>query len=266
MPEDEPRTLREAQAAVDASIAALGGYWPPLANLARLFEECGELARAVNQAYGPKAIKPGEAQAALAGELGDALYVLLVLANSLGVDAHDALADTLAKVRGRVLPALSERPAGREVIDGPDESTAEVALTTTLAQLYAALADADPLAPAPLPVAAGAHDLAAAFAAAGEQERPRVLLRALDEAIAALEVAAALAEAQARPAAPPAASAEAADDPLAAAYAAFAASQPAYQALYHYRNALAARVRLEARQPPPAVAAPEAPTEEPSEH
>jgi NTP pyrophosphatase (non-canonical NTP hydrolase) len=102
MPDDEPRTLREAQVMVDASIAALGGYWPPLANLARLFEECGELARAVNQVHGQKALKPGEAPAALADELGDTLYVLLVLANSLGVDAQDALSGTLRKVRGRM--------------------------------------------------------------------------------------------------------------------------------------------------------------------
>ena len=94
-------TLRQAQAAVDASIRALGGYWPPLANLARLFEECGELARAVNQAYGNKRVKPDEAQAAVHEELGDALYVLLVLANSLDVDAAAALDAALAKVKAR---------------------------------------------------------------------------------------------------------------------------------------------------------------------
>jgi NTP pyrophosphatase (non-canonical NTP hydrolase) len=95
-------TLREAQAEVDVTIRELGGYWPPLANLARLFEECGELARAVNQAYGPKALKPGESQAAVADELGDALYVLLGLANSLDIDAATALEHVLAKVRARI--------------------------------------------------------------------------------------------------------------------------------------------------------------------
>ena len=94
-------TLRDAQAEVDATIHALGGYWPPLANLARLFEECGELARAVNQAEGHKRVKPGEAPGSASEELGDALYVLLVLANSLGVDAEAALSAVLAKVRAR---------------------------------------------------------------------------------------------------------------------------------------------------------------------
>lgn len=100
----QPLTVQAAQAEVDATIRALGGYWPPLANLARLFEECGELARAVNQAHGPKRIKANETQAAAREELGDALYTLLVLANSLNVDAEEALAAVLAKVRGRIPP------------------------------------------------------------------------------------------------------------------------------------------------------------------
>jgi NTP pyrophosphatase (non-canonical NTP hydrolase) len=102
MAEQDSMTLREAQARVDASICALGGYWPPLANLARLFEECGELARAVNQAYGPKLRKPGEAAVSASDELGDALYVLLGLANSLDLDAEAALSHALEKVAARV--------------------------------------------------------------------------------------------------------------------------------------------------------------------
>jgi NTP pyrophosphatase (non-canonical NTP hydrolase) len=92
-----PLTLPAAQRAVDASIQALGGYWPPLANLARLFEECGELARGVNQRSGPKPLKPGEAAASLEEELGDVLYITLVLANSLQLDAAAALDAALAR-------------------------------------------------------------------------------------------------------------------------------------------------------------------------
>jgi NTP pyrophosphatase (non-canonical NTP hydrolase) len=94
-------TLRVAQAAADASIQALGGYWPPLANLARLLEECGEVARVVNQLHGPKRRKPGEPLPDPAEELGDALFVLLVLANSLGVDLATALGTVLAKYAQR---------------------------------------------------------------------------------------------------------------------------------------------------------------------
>ncbi|HEX5156056.1 MAG TPA: MazG nucleotide pyrophosphohydrolase domain-containing protein [Ktedonobacterales bacterium] len=99
--EREPLTLSDAQHAVDASIQALGGYWPPLAALARLFEEGGELARAINQMYGPKLIKPGEAAASLDEELGDVLYITLALANDLGLDAEKALESALARSRKR---------------------------------------------------------------------------------------------------------------------------------------------------------------------
>lgn len=95
--EKQPLTLPAAQRAVDASIQALGGYWPPLAALARLFEECGELARAVNQTHGPKPVKPGESAASLVEELGDVLYITLALANDLGVDAALALEGALAR-------------------------------------------------------------------------------------------------------------------------------------------------------------------------
>ena len=94
-------TLHAAQAQVDASIQALGGYWPPLANLARLFEECGEVARVVNQTHGPKRRKEGEPLTVLAEELGDVLYVLLALANSLDVDMDAALHAVLTKYEQR---------------------------------------------------------------------------------------------------------------------------------------------------------------------
>ena len=99
----EPHTLAVEQARVDATVRAAGGYWPPLANLARLFEECGELARAINQTLGPKERKTGESAPALADELGDVLYVLLVLANSLDVDAGAALSASIEKVERRNL-------------------------------------------------------------------------------------------------------------------------------------------------------------------
>lgn len=116
-----PMTLAEAQRAVDASILALGGYWPPLANLARLFEECGELARVVNQTHGPKLVKVGEAGREAREELGDALYVLLTLANSLGVDAEDALRGALDKTARRVAPPAASATAPAPA-DAPRET------------------------------------------------------------------------------------------------------------------------------------------------
>jgi NTP pyrophosphatase (non-canonical NTP hydrolase) len=105
-----PMTLAEAQRAVDASILALGGYWPPLANLARLFEECGELARVVNQAHGLKVIKSGETRRELSEEFGDVLFVTLGLAQSLGVEAEEALRNALDKAARRVDPSAAAPP------------------------------------------------------------------------------------------------------------------------------------------------------------
>ena len=107
-----PLTLVAAQGAVDESIRALGGYWPPHANLARLFEECGELARGVNQRYGPKRVKAGDAETDLTEELGDVLYVTLVLANSLGVDAEVALTGALTRASRRTSAQHDVLPSG----------------------------------------------------------------------------------------------------------------------------------------------------------
>ena len=94
-------TLRDAQDQVDRWIQSHGGYWDPFQNLARLTEEVGELARAVNQTRGPKVLKPGEKASDPANELGDVLWVALCLANQLGVDLDKALDRTLAKVGAR---------------------------------------------------------------------------------------------------------------------------------------------------------------------
>ena len=94
-------TLRDRQADVDRWIQSHGGYWDPFQNLARLSEEVGELARAVNQTRGPKVLKPGEKAGDPANELGDLLWVTLCLANQLGVDLEAAFERTLAKVGAR---------------------------------------------------------------------------------------------------------------------------------------------------------------------
>lgn len=99
-------TLAEAQEAVDRWISGFEeGYWPPLANLARLTEEVGELARELNHLYGSKPKKEGEAPTDLALELGDILFVLIALANEQGIDLGDAL--------GRALTKYEVRDAGR---------------------------------------------------------------------------------------------------------------------------------------------------------
>lgn len=94
-------TLERAQRIVDDWIRANGGYWPPLANLARLVEEVGELSRELNHRHGPKTKKSGEPEQDLSLELADVLFVLIALANEQGVDLDDALRRTLAKYEAR---------------------------------------------------------------------------------------------------------------------------------------------------------------------
>jgi len=93
----EPWTIAAAQQAVDDWIRAHGGYWEPLAQLARLTEEVGEVAREINHHYGPKHKKATEPDRALADELGDLLYIVIATANTVGVDLDAALRASLAK-------------------------------------------------------------------------------------------------------------------------------------------------------------------------
>lgn len=98
----EELTLREAQRRVDAWISRHeAGYWPPLANLARLVEETGELARLLNHLEGYKPKKPDEAGQELDLELADIVYTVMCLANSLGVDLQSAFERVLHKVETR---------------------------------------------------------------------------------------------------------------------------------------------------------------------
>jgi NTP pyrophosphatase (non-canonical NTP hydrolase) len=95
-------TIAEAQRAVDTWVGQFAeGYWPPLANLARLMEETGELARELNHRFGHKPKKPGEADQDLALELADILFVLIALANSQKIDLDDAFRRVLEKYRVR---------------------------------------------------------------------------------------------------------------------------------------------------------------------
>jgi NTP pyrophosphatase (non-canonical NTP hydrolase) len=95
-------SFREAQDTVDRWISQYEeGYFAPLANVARLAEEVGELAREVNHHFGPKARKPDEAVGSIPLELADILFVVICLANSQKIDLDDAFAQMMAKVTAR---------------------------------------------------------------------------------------------------------------------------------------------------------------------
>jgi NTP pyrophosphatase (non-canonical NTP hydrolase) len=93
------KTVSEFQTDVDAWIQQVGGgYWSPHANLARIAEEVGELARILNHLYGPKPKKPDEPSQDLSEELADIVFAIICLANSEGIDLQASLQQVLDKV------------------------------------------------------------------------------------------------------------------------------------------------------------------------
>ena len=76
-------------------------YWPPLAILARLFEESGEFARIVNHLYGSKKKKETEVAQDLEEELGDIICTIICFANSEGLDLDRAIRKTFKKMMTR---------------------------------------------------------------------------------------------------------------------------------------------------------------------
>ncbi|AKS67107.1 nucleotide pyrophosphohydrolase [Staphylococcus schleiferi] len=96
------KSLSEMQKEVDTYISQFKtGYFSPLANLARLTEEVGELAREINHFHGEKKKKESEADNTIEAELGDNLFVLLCLANSLNIDMTDSFNQTMQKFNTR---------------------------------------------------------------------------------------------------------------------------------------------------------------------
>lgn len=91
-------TIEEMQRKVDGWIKEIGnGYFPPLANMAILTEEIGELARVIVRKYGPQVAKESDLKRSLEEELADVLWVVVCLANQTGVDLTEAFHKTLQK-------------------------------------------------------------------------------------------------------------------------------------------------------------------------
>ena len=85
------KSMKQLQEEVDQYIGQFKeGYFSPLAMLARMTEELGELAREVNHYYGEKPKKSSENEKEIKEELGDMLFVLICFANSLHIDLEEA--------------------------------------------------------------------------------------------------------------------------------------------------------------------------------
>lgn len=94
--------LKDVQAQVDAYIGQFrAGYFAPMTLVVRLTEELGELAREVNHTYGEKPKKTNEPEGSIALELGDLMFNVICLANSLDIDLEQAFADVMNKFETR---------------------------------------------------------------------------------------------------------------------------------------------------------------------
>src|SRR5438477_10055364 len=92
-----PADLPAMQAFIDAWIKRRGDYWSPLSQYARLAEEVGELGRELNFQFGDKPRAAKDASGSAADELGDVLFIVLLLANYLAIDLTSAMRGTLRK-------------------------------------------------------------------------------------------------------------------------------------------------------------------------
>lgn len=107
----EAMTMTEYQARVDRWISQFEeGYFHPLTNLARLTEEVGEFAREVNHRFGQKPKKSEEAEADLAMEMADILFVLICMANREGIDLDAAFDRMMHKVETRDANRWTRKP------------------------------------------------------------------------------------------------------------------------------------------------------------
>ncbi|WP_339146483.1 MULTISPECIES: nucleotide pyrophosphohydrolase [unclassified Sutcliffiella] len=96
------KTMQQMQQEVDKYISQFKeGYFSPLAMLARMTEELGELSREINHYYGEKPKKSTEKENTVEEELGDMLFVMICFANSLNIDLQEAHDRVMEKFQTR---------------------------------------------------------------------------------------------------------------------------------------------------------------------
>ncbi len=99
---EQKATLKSMQLEVDEYIQQFKtGYFSPLAQMARMTEEVGELAREINHFYGEKSKKTIEEAYTVKEELADVMIVLIMMANSLDIDLSEAFKQNMNKFNQR---------------------------------------------------------------------------------------------------------------------------------------------------------------------
>jgi NTP pyrophosphatase (non-canonical NTP hydrolase) len=96
------KSMADMQQEVHAYISQFKeGYFSPLAMMARLTEEMGELAREINHFYGEKPKKQSEEAKTMEQEIGDVLFVMICLANSLDINLEESFRLVMTKFQNR---------------------------------------------------------------------------------------------------------------------------------------------------------------------
>ena len=95
-------TIEQLQNEIDQWIHEHGvRYFDELTNLGVLMEEVGELSRHLVRQFGEQSYKegkrPSELKDALSEEMGDVMFVLICLANQMGIDLTVVMTANLAK-------------------------------------------------------------------------------------------------------------------------------------------------------------------------
>ncbi len=95
---NEEISIKQAQQIVDEWIRTYGvRYFNELTNMAILTEEVGELARLVARTYGEQSFKESDKAKNIADEMADVFWVLVCMANQMGVDLTSAFAKNIEK-------------------------------------------------------------------------------------------------------------------------------------------------------------------------
>ena len=94
-------TINEIQDQVDELIQSMNGYWPPLAMLASVTEELGELAREINALEKIKTKKSSEIEKNIGEELADLLFSIICISNYYKIDINSEFKHVLEKYKKR---------------------------------------------------------------------------------------------------------------------------------------------------------------------
>ena len=86
--------LTQLQTTVDQWIRRNGGYWDQFQILARLTEELGEIASALQRREG---LRPRHVDVDLESEVGDLLFTLAAFANVTRIDLNHSIEKTFVK-------------------------------------------------------------------------------------------------------------------------------------------------------------------------